>query len=243
VGKTRFFSTYIFIASAFSLAGLFIPCRASAGDNSFEVSRTGTPRPSLFGTSEVMSSDTNKFIEWSHMLRRFDGEIHASENKRIVDKWQAALQPLKNLSLEQKAVQVNDMMNRIPYIPDEIAMKKLDDWATPIEFMARDAGDCEDFAIAKYASLQALGVPRDRMRVVVLRDTAKNIPHAVLALYTKKGIMILDNQAKTVRYDTQISNYEPIYSINGGNWWMHGRRIASAVFDGQSRQQRARLVQ
>lgn len=97
--------------------------------------------------------------------------------------------------------------------------------------MERGAGDCEDYAISKYASLRALGVPEDRMRIVILQDTAKNIPHAILAVYADNGILILDNQIKTVKRDTEISNYRPIYSINRQGWWLHkssGTVLASA---------------
>ena len=46
--------------------------------------------------------------------------------------------------------------------------EKKDYWATPIEFMGTGAGDCEDYAIAKYFSLINLGIPEDKLRIPTL---------------------------------------------------------------------------
>jgi predicted transglutaminase-like cysteine proteinase len=178
-------------------------------------------RSALFGTSEVKSKNIGPFTKWTDMFRRFEKEFHTASNNRAVNQWRAELQPLTGLPLEQKVIQVNKMMNDVAYAPDTQTWGKTDFWATPIEFMESASGDCEDYAIAKYASLRALGVPDSRMRIVILQDTAKNLAHAILAVYADSGVMILDNQAKTVRYDYEISNYKPIYSINREGWWLH----------------------
>ena len=98
---------------------------------------------------------------------------------------------------------------------------KSDYWETPVEFMTR-GGDCEDFAIAKYISLRELGVSEDRMRLAIVQDTQKNIPHAVLALYTDDGgVVILDQQIKTVFDAGHQGRYRPIFSINRSAWWLY----------------------
>jgi predicted transglutaminase-like cysteine proteinase len=89
-----------------------------------------------------------------------------------------------------------------------------------MEFM-KNGGDCEDFAITKYVSLRALGVPEERMRLVVLQDMQKNIPHAVLVVYTENGPVVLDNQIKRAMPVEKISHYKPIFSINRDSWWLH----------------------
>ena len=45
---------------------------------------------------------------------------------------------------------VNDFFNGAKFAKDIDIWKTADYWATPIEFIGRDAGDCEDFSIAKY---------------------------------------------------------------------------------------------
>ena len=58
-------------------------------------------------------------------------------------------------ALDQLAA-VNDYVNRVRYRDDRVNWGLRDYWAAPREFFAR-GGDCEDFAIAKYLSLRALG--------------------------------------------------------------------------------------
>lgn len=118
------------------------------------------------------------------------------------------------------AESVNAMMNRKKYIVDNKNWGKSDYWATPIEFMAR-GGDCEDFAIAKYVALRALGVPEEDLRVAIVHDMKKNIPHAILVVYSEKGALILDNQLPDARPAEQIHHYRPIFSINRQGWWLH----------------------
>ena len=50
----------------------------------------------------------------------------------------------------------------------------MDYWETPAEFFQK-SGDCEDFAIAKYFALRDLGFPASQMRIVVLKDTLRNL--------------------------------------------------------------------
>ncbi len=73
-----------------------------------------------------------------------------------------------------------------------------DYWADPVEFLTH-GGDCEDFAIAKYASLRMLGVPEDHLRIAIVRDLQKQVMHAILIVYTDNGdALILDNQNRRV---------------------------------------------
>jgi predicted transglutaminase-like cysteine proteinase len=115
---------------------------------------------------------------------------------------------------------INRMVNAVRYIPDEENWGAPDHWATPGEFYRR-SGDCEDFAIAKYVALKALGFDPSRMRIVVLVDEELRKHHAVLMVDSERGRMILDNQIAQVVRDSEIKHYRPIYSINEEAWWLH----------------------
>ncbi|MCB1839662.1 MAG: transglutaminase-like cysteine peptidase, partial [Alphaproteobacteria bacterium] len=79
-----------------------------------------------------------------------------------------------------------------------------------------------DFAIAKYVALRALGVEEARLRIAIVHDKLKNIPHAILVVYTSEGALILDNQNKEVlNSDALRTRYRPIFSINREYWWLH----------------------
>lgn len=72
-----------------------------------------------------------------------------------------------------------------------------DYWASPREFR-ENSGDCEDYSIAKYFTLRALGVPKENMRIVVLMETIRNLPHAVLVVYMDGDAYVLDNLSRQV---------------------------------------------
>ncbi|HFE37506.1 MAG TPA: transglutaminase, partial [Gammaproteobacteria bacterium] len=61
--------------------------------------------------------------------------------------------------------QVNQFINQARYVPDIRQWGEIDYWATPAEFLMSNAGDCEDYAIAKYYTLIAIGIPADKMRL------------------------------------------------------------------------------
>lgn len=166
--------------------------------------------PQLFGTREVASKDISAFKKWTDILTRLD-KVSFDTSKTM---------QFRGLPLAAKVAAVNDYVNKVRYIEDKKNYGKTDYWATPDEFFAR-GGDCEDFAIAKYAMLKELGVPETRMRLAIVQDKIKNIPHAVLIVYTDNGALLLDNQIKGTTRVASIDRYQPIYSINAGGWWRH----------------------
>ncbi len=176
--------------------------------------------PSLFGASEKRSTNLKAFTKWSSMFKRLDQSLNKNGSHKIIEDMKAKLENYKSHSIHYMAMKVNSMMNKKPYILDQDNWGKSDYWATPIEFMER-GGDCEDFAIAKYSALRALGVPEERMRIAIVQDEIKNIPHAILIVYSEKGPVVLDNQIKDVRRADSIAHYKPIFSINREAWWLH----------------------
>ncbi len=188
----------------------------SAGSMSGSVIR-GTP---LFGTGERASADMSSFTKWSAMFDRFSDEVNNGSSNDVVQKWRSNLKSLNGLPLTQMANEVNNMMNKVRYIGDKKNWGKSDYWETPVEFLTY-GGDCEDFAIAKYVSLRALGVPDRAMRIAIVKDLQKGIPHAILIVYTENGPMVLDNQIKPMTEANSINHYKPIYSINRTAWWLH----------------------
>ena len=176
--------------------------------------------PQLFGTGEKRSGDLSAFTKWAAMFDRFERDSRTDQAQGVLATWKSKLEPMRGLPLDQMVLQVNDMANKVKYIGDNKNWGKSDYWETPVEFFTR-GGDCEDFAIAKYSSLRALGVPDDRMRIAIVKDTEKNLPHAILIVYGDSHTYVLDNQIKTVRTTGSIGHYKPIFSINRSAWWLH----------------------
>lgn len=178
--------------------------------------------PALFGSTEKRSGNLKAFTKWSGMFKRFERSFNSGSDQGVISNFKTKLNGMQGLPLHKMATQVNSLVNQTRYIEDSRNYGKTDYWATPVEFF-RKGGDCEDFAIAKYTALRALGVPEERLRVLILQDLQKDIPHAVLIVYTDKGPMLLDNQIKQAVKVNQVSHYKPIFSINRDNWWLHSK--------------------
>jgi predicted transglutaminase-like cysteine proteinase len=115
---------------------------------------------------------------------------------------------------------VNAFVNRHRYVLDKANYGIEDYWATPREF-AKNDGDCEDFAIAKYLSLKALGWNDADLRIVVLLDTERMAPHAIAVAYGEGEAWVLDNQITEVTSSAAVARYRPYYSLNESGWWLH----------------------
>jgi predicted transglutaminase-like cysteine proteinase len=59
------------------------------------------------------------------------------------------------------------------------------------------------------------------MRIVLLRDTIRNIAHAVLAVELNDEIYILDNMSDLVLVHLKYEHYVPQYSVNEFYRWAH----------------------
>ena len=194
-----------------------VPQKISLVQQSFE---KASYHPRLFGSTEKRSTSLKAFTKWTTMFDRFDASLNSANGQNEIAKMKESLQDLRGLPLDKMASKVNAMMNAKRYITDANNYGQTDYWATPVEFFQR-GGDCEDFAIAKYTALRALGVPENRLRIAIVQDLQKNVPHAVLIVYTDKGALILDNQIKTAISADRVTHYKPIFSINQDAWWLH----------------------
>lgn len=134
--------------------------------------------------------------------------------------WANLERKARPLSQPEQLRLVNAFWNGWPYREDQVNWGKADYWAIPAQFLVK-SGDCEDYAIVKYFTLKELGFDPASMRIVVLRDTIRNLAHAVLAVYLNGDIFILDNLSNAVLSHRRISNYSPQYSINEFGRWTH----------------------
>ena len=184
----------------------------------------GIVRTGLFGTTEIESPNLKRFPKWRGTLDRFADELRSCERtaRCRIGEWNDLIASLRGWDVPTQLALLNVYVNRYPYVEDRINWHQADYWATPLQFLAR-SGDCEDFAITKYLALRELGTATDDMRIVIVRDRARGIAHAVLAVYIDGRAMILDNQRDDVIGADLISGYVPVYSLNERGWWLHRR--------------------
>jgi predicted transglutaminase-like cysteine proteinase len=119
---------------------------------------------------------------------------------------------------------VNDFFNTRIAARDDLALwGQADRWSSPLETLAKGAGDCEDFAIAKYFGLLALGMPAHKLRLVYARAHTGGGPraHMVLAYHADPGAdpLILDNLVGDVRPASRRPDLSPVFSFNSEGLW------------------------
>lgn len=185
--------------------------------------------PPLLGTLERPAGPQDAVPEWQRVLlavaredtlvQRCGSDPAACPSTALLG-WLRFLRGLgAEPSLEQVRA-VNRFVNRWRYRSDAENYGRSDRWATPLQFFER-AGDCEDYAIAKYESLRRLGFGPERLRLVVLHDTERDLAHAVLAVYLPEGVFILDNLAEDALPQHEVRHYVPYYSLNEVAHWLH----------------------
>lgn len=137
---------------------------------------------------------------------------------------QALLQHSATLDEEGQLAAVNAFFNRrIVFAEDSEVWGQTDYWASPLEALAQGRGDCEDYAIGKYFSLLALGMPASRLRLVYVRAQigGESRAHMVLSYYAHPEAepLILDNLITELRPASRRSDLQPVFSFNSDGLW------------------------
>src|SRR5260370_1463354 len=90
----------------------------------------------------------------------------------------------------------------------------IDVWSPPLVTFTSGAGDCEDYAIAKFVALRLAGVSPDDLRVVIMHDTIRDEEHAVAAVRLDGQWLTLDNRRMAMVEDADVRNYRPSFVID-----------------------------
>lgn len=165
------------------------------------------------------------FNQLSNLAKQRYGE----EAYQNIIELQQLLTKLKSVSEAEKLKQINDYFNRkISYAEDIDLWGQSDYWATPLETIGREAGDCEDFSIAKYVFLKILNVPNDKLRLTYVRAEMVNQDrhvvraHMVLSYYLtpQSEPLILDSLIPEIMPASNRKDLTPIFSFNDRGIWV-----------------------
>lgn len=143
--------------------------------------------------------------------------------QRQIDAWAALLKSPPQGDIKDTLNRVNQFFNsRMRFRDDITVWGQQDYWATPIEFLRKGAGDCEDYALAKYFSLREMGVPARQLRIIYVKALQLNQAHMVVAWYATPDAtpLILDNLKTAVLPATQRNDLLPVYSFNEQGLWI-----------------------
>lgn len=156
------------------------------------------------------------------------------EGQQRIDAWQRLLATQKQVSEQEQLKVVNLFFNKqMHYVEDIDLWRQVDYWETPIEALWKGAGDCEDYAIAKYFSLRHLGVASDKLRITYVKALRQNRAHMVLTYYSTPDAMplVLDSLTDEIQPASQRTDLLPVYSFNAEGLWLPGAKGDKKVGD------------
>lgn len=175
----------------------------------------------IFAGREFGGNAPNGPRKWTSVLERHESEMSrlaeactTSDSRGCrLNEWKQFLTGIEDKKESVKLILVNLYVNKTGYVSDADNWGVPDYWASPREFFAK-GGDCEDYAIAKYLSLRALGFSSANLRIAVLWDARAQESHAVL-VYTKDNLsLVLDNRNDLLLPASSLGHYQPVYSVN-----------------------------
>src|SRR5450631_1601846 len=88
-----------------------------------------------------------------------------------------------------------------------------DYWAAPLEALSSGAGDCEDYAIAKYVALEESGIAPVDLQLEIVRDVEHQATHAVVTVRYKDEWLILDNRTLMI-VNAEETHYYPLLALD-----------------------------
>lgn len=176
---------------------------------------------SMFAVSEISVKLSSAYI---HQL----GLKYGPEAELRLQAWQDLMIKISNLPEKTKLQEVNDFFNEIRFLDDLVHWGQKDYWATPVEFLISNGGDCEDFSIAKYYTLKEVGVDINKLSISYVKALKLNQAHMVLTYYESPTAIpvVLDNLIPQIKPASQRTDLLHVYSFNGDNLWLSkkGRR-------------------
>ena len=154
--------------------------------------------------------------------------------EQTVKNWERLIIHGRNQSLEEQLQLANRFFNeRVRWVSDEEIWGTEDYWATPLETMGKARGDCEDFSIAKYATLLLMGVDPESLRLIYVKAKRGGLTqaHMVLAWYASATTppLILDNIDFTILPANERGDLFPVFSFNAQALWVGNKTAPSSA--------------
>ncbi len=150
------------------------------------------------------------------VLKKIDKKYKRFATKRF-KYLQKILDEVQSTDDLQKLEAVNKFYNAVRYMSDRKVYGKNDYWATPLQFLGKDKGDCEDYVISKYFALIYLGVDSKKLFFTYVKSSKFKAAHMVLTYFEtpRSEPLILDNNNHKIFPASKRKDLTPIYNFNG----------------------------
>lgn len=154
---------------------------------------------------------------------------YGQEAYKSISALQQLIAQLITASEEEKLRRVNNFFNQnVEFANDIDLWGQTDYWATPLEFVGRQAGDCEDYSIAKYVFLKMLNIPNEKLRLTYVKaemlrfDHPVSVAHMVLSYYAtpQSEPLILDSLNPEIMPSSSRKDLTPVFTFNDKGLWV-----------------------
>src|SRR3954449_445761 len=196
--------------------------------------RAETPEPSApppeqrsaepFGLAASFLTSGGLHDKWLGVQRRLDDELvqlALCDGDRDGCVSPAALQFLAIVDAARaregraRFGEINRAINlAVRMMSDLVQYGEIDVWTSPLVTFTRGAGDCEDYAIAKFVALRLAGVSPAHLRIVIVYDAVRGEDHAVAAAKLDGRWLTLDNRRMAMIEDIDAGNDRPIFVLD-----------------------------
>jgi len=180
-----------------------------------------------FGLATLRISAGGLSSKWGRVERDIQSESHILANCRADRDHCPSAAALRFLAIIDSARlrtgrarfgEINRAINLAIRPMSDLAQYGVADlWTSPLVTLTAGAGDCEDYAIAKYVALREAGVSEDDLRLLVVLDTKLREMHAVVAARLDGSWVVLDNRRLVMLHEVELKDYMPLFAIDHGS--------------------------
>jgi predicted transglutaminase-like cysteine proteinase len=208
----------------------FASADSSAPQNSDIVSdiaapSVGIPAPSdePFGLATFRAPEGLLWNKWRGVQSKMiaeaksirDCRVDESRCSAVEQKFIALTRAAQDAERRERVEAINRSVNAdIRYVSDYQQHGVADLWSSALETLGTGVGDCEDYAIAKYALLQAAGFAEADIKLVLVRDLAARQDHAVVAVRLDSRWLVLDNRRSALLEGRDLQSLMPLFALD-----------------------------
>ena len=171
--------------------------------------------------SGTPAANTGRFLVPEQQLSDIRS-VYGEYALRRIHFWEQLINSGRQLEDQQKLERVNSFFNELSFSSDAEHWGQEDYWATPLQTLASNGGDCEDFSIAKYFTLREMGIPAEQLRLTYVKALELNQAHMVLTYFATADAdpLVLDNLSADILPASSRKDLLPVYSFNGNGLWL-----------------------
>ena len=140
--------------------------------------------------------------------------------------WSELVTNNKDKPISEKLALTNSFFNRVPVKSEEEIWGHMH-WSTPFEMLLHNAGSQADHTIAKYITLEAMGISIDHMTITHVHSMkSSNLSYMVLTYHEKRGVvpLVLDTMNDEIKPADQRTDLFPEDSLNDSGLWLSNKQ-------------------